>query len=368
MIACETSPKQARFELVDQGYQYTEDGFIESIKRSDYSAISLFILAGINPNSIRRGYSTLEYAASDSAALSILLLGGANPNTTGGVTTPLIEAVTNGSKKEVTLLIKYGANPNGRDAVGGTPLMAASEIGAIGIVELLIENGAQVNTISNLGTTALSMANNSGHSAIVKKLIAIGARSYSKPDLQTLSKPEKLHKQSPAEFDAEFKTSKGRFRVKIVRAWAPRAADRFYTLLHHGFFNTLYFFRVVPNRLVQFGLHNQPEISSQWKKATIEDEESSQVGNHRGTVAFASTEQPASRSTQVFINLNDNPDLDAAGFVPFARVTSGMEVLETIYSGYGEIPEQKRIFLEGKQYLENYFPLLDYIDTAQILE
>ncbi|MEE3234914.1 MAG: ankyrin repeat domain-containing protein [Candidatus Latescibacterota bacterium] len=368
IIACETSPKQARLELINQGYRYTEDGFIKSIKRSDYSAISLFVLAGIDPNTSRGGYSTLEYAASDSIALSMLLRSGANPNKTGGVTTPLIEATKNGSLTEVSLLIKNGANPNGSDAVGGTPLMAASKIGAIDIVELLIEKGAQVNIISNLGTTALSMANTSGHSAIVQKLVTMGARSNFDPDLQTLSQPEKLHKPAPAEFKAEFKTSMGNFHVKVVRAWAPRAADRFYTLLHHGFFNTLYFFRVVPNRLVQFGLHNQPEISSQWKKATIKDEESFQLENQRGTIAFASAEQPASRSTQIFINLTDNSDLDAAGFVPFARVTSGMEVLDAIYSGYGEIPDQKRIFLEGKQYLENHFPLLDYIKTTHLLE
>ena len=366
--ACDTSPKQARVEVVNKGYRYTKNGFIESIKRSDHSSTALFILAGMNPNSISSGYSALEHAAPDSISLPMLLRAGADPNITGGVTTPLIEAIKNGFTKNIDLLIKNGADPNGRDAVGSTPLMIASECGALDIVEMLIGEGAQVNYITDLGTTALSMAKASGHSAIARKLETLGAQSNSNPDLQILTKPEKLLKKSPARFKAEFKTSNGNFHVEVVRSWAPKAADRFYTLVSHGFFNNLFFFRIIPNRLVQFGIHNQPEISSQWQITTFEDEESVQLKNQRGTIAFAFNEQPASRSTQIFINLSDNSDLNIAGFVPFARVTSGMNVLDSVYSGYGEIPDQKRIFFEGKQYLEKHFPLLDYIDTSHILE
>ena len=366
--SCEISPKQARLELIKQGYRYNENGFVKSIKRSDYSAISLFILAGINPNRSSGGYSPLEYAASDSTTLSLLLHAGATPNATGGVTTPLIEAIKNGSIKEVKLLIKSGANINGRDAIGSTPLIAASKVGSKDIVDLLLENGALVNITSNLGTTALSVAKSSSHSAIAKKLLKNGAQSNSKPDLQSLSEPKKLDNRSPEEFIAEFKTNKGNFHVKVLREWAPRAADRFYNLTNNGFYNTLYFFRVIPDRLIQFGLHNQPAISSKWETATIEDDEYFHLKNQRGTIAFASTDKPNSRSTQIFINLSENSDLDVANYVPFAQVTHGMEVLDKIYSGYGERPEQKRIFLEGKQYLENNFPLLDYIHNAQILE
>ena len=366
--ACDTSPKQARVEIVNNGYRYTKNGFIESIKRSDHSSTALFILAGMNPNSISSGYSALEHAASDSISLSMLLRAGADPNITGGVTTPLIEATKNGFTNNIDLLIQNGADPNGRDAVGSTPLIIASEGGVLDIVEMLIEEGAQINFITELGTTALSMAKASGHSAIARKLETLGAQSNSIPDLQILTKPEKILKKSPVRFKAEFKTSNGNFHVEVVRAWAPKAADRFYTLVSHGFFNNLFFFRIIPNRLVQFGIHNQPEISSQWQKATFENEESVQLKNQRGTIAFAFNEQPASRSTQIFINISDNSDLDVTGFVPFARVVSGMNVLDSVYSGYGEIPDQKRIFLEGKQYLENHFPLLDYIDTSHLLE
>ena len=180
--ACDTSPKQARVEVINKGYRYTKNGFIESIKRSDHSSTALFILAGMNPNSISSGYSALEHAASDSISLPMILRAGADPNITGGVTTPLIEAIKNGFTKNIDLLIKNGADPNGRDAVGSTPLMIASECGALDIVEMLIGEGAQVNYITDLGTTALSMAKASGHSAIARKLETLGAQSNSNPD------------------------------------------------------------------------------------------------------------------------------------------------------------------------------------------
>ena len=60
--------------------------------------------------------------------------------------------------------------------------------------------------------------------------------------------------------------------------------------------------------------------------------------------------------------------LDGQGFAPFGRVIDGMNIVDQIFSGYGEAPDQKRIELEGNAYLEKEFPNLDYIKTASILE
>jgi peptidyl-prolyl cis-trans isomerase A (cyclophilin A) len=60
--------------------------------------------------------------------------------------------------------------------------------------------------------------------------------------------------------------------------------------------------------------------------------------------------------------------LDGSGFAPFGRVIDGMSVVDQIFSGYGEQPDQKRIEAEGNAYLEKDFPNLDYIKTATILQ
>jgi peptidyl-prolyl cis-trans isomerase A (cyclophilin A) len=82
---------------------------------------------------------------------------------------------------------------------------------------------------------------------------------------------------------------------------------------------------------------------------------------------------PNTRTTQLFINLADNANLDAMGFSPFGKVVSGMEVVDQFYSGYGEGapngngPDQERMQHEGKAYLAKSFPLLDSIKTAVIV-
>ena len=44
-----------------------------------------------------------------------------------------------------------------------------------------------------------------------------------------------------------------------------------------------------------------------------------------------------------------------------------MGVVDRIYSGYGERPDQAQIAAQGNAYLEKEFPRLDYIRTARII-
>jgi len=99
--------------------------------------------------------------------------------------------------------------------------------------------------------------------------------------------------------------------------------------------------------------------------ATIPDEPVKQ-GNTRGVITFAKSGAPNSRTSQVFINFKDNSFLNRQGFSSFGKVITGMEVVDKIYSGYGEQPEQGRIQAEGNAYLTKAFPKLDYIKKATI--
>lgn len=187
----------------------------------------------------------------------------------------------------------------------------------------------------------------------------------------SLRDPASLKLQAPAVFDAKFVTTKGDFVVEVTRAWSPRGADRFYNLVKYHFFDGAAFFRVIQGFVAQFGINAQPEISRTWQSAKIADDPVTQ-SNIRGTVTYA-TAGPNTRTTQVFINLAENSNLDGMGFSPFGKVISGMEVVDKLYADYGDGPPdghgpgQDRIQREGKAYLEKAFPLLDTIKTAVIV-
>lgn len=176
--------------------------------------------------------------------------------------------------------------------------------------------------------------------------------------------------QVPAVYRVKFDTSKGAFVVEVHRDWAPVGADRFYTLVKTGFFDNARFFRVISGFMVQFGISGDPKIAARWHDANIKDDPVRQ-SNQRGYITYA-TAGPNTRTTQVFINFANNRALDSQGFAPFGRVITGMNVVDSLYAGYGEGapegngPAQGRIEREGNAYLTSQFPQLDYIKKATI--
>jgi peptidyl-prolyl cis-trans isomerase A (cyclophilin A) len=168
-------------------------------------------------------------------------------------------------------------------------------------------------------------------------------------------------------FKVKFECSNGTFVVEVHKDWAPLGAARFEELVKSGFFNNDRFFRVVPNFVVQFGLSGNPELDAKWHNNNIKDEPVKQ-SNTAGTITFAKSSMPNSRTTQIFINLKDNKPLDGMGFAPFGKVVEGMDVVRTINPQYGEAPDQGMIQSMGNAYLEKQFPKLDYIKSATVVE
>ena len=188
--------------------------------------------------------------------------------------------------------------------------------------------------------------------------------------------PEGLRATGPASYEVKFATTKGDFVVTVHRDWSPNGADRFYNLAKNRYFNENSFFRIVPGFIVQFGMSPDPKVTAAWEHATIKDDPAKPtVHNTKGTLVFAATGLPNSRTTQLFINLNDNSrSLDSQGFTPFGEVTEGMDVVMNLYSGYGEGsdmgghgPMQGMIASQGKPYLDKNFPKLDSIKTATVV-
>ena len=165
----------------------------------------------------------------------------------------------------------------------------------------------------------------------------------------------------------------GTFVIEVHPEWSPLGAERFLELIDtDGFWKGIRFFRVISGFMAQFGIHARPEVSAEWKSKTLKDDPVVE-SNLRGYISFATSGQD-SRTTQMFINLVDNTNLDGMGFSPFGKVVEGMNVVDQIFSGYGEGapsgsgPEQGRIQSEGNRYLKRQFPKLSYINSVVRVE
>ncbi|MEM9020581.1 MAG: peptidylprolyl isomerase [Planctomycetota bacterium] len=189
-------------------------------------------------------------------------------------------------------------------------------------------------------------------------------------DLEVISDPghEAMTQTAPDRYKAHFHTTAGDFVIEVTRDWAPLGADRFYNLVNNGYYDGNRFFRVVPGFVVQWGMHGDPAVNQAWRTqrgARIQDDEVKQ-SNARGRVVFA-TSGPNARTTQLFVNFEDNARLDEMGFAPFGEVVEGMDVVDEIEAKYGQRPNQMQIHQAGNAYLDDRFPDLDHIITATIV-
>lgn len=178
---------------------------------------------------------------------------------------------------------------------------------------------------------------------------------------------------TPEVFQVKFETTKGDVVIEVHRDWSPHGAVRFHELVKAGFYDDCRFFRVIPGFMAQCGINGDPKVMDKWRDANIPDDQPSganRQSNTRGMVTFAKSGLPNSRSTQIFFNYADNSRLDADGFTPFAKVLSGMDVLESLNPKYGEEAsgQQGRIQHEGNAFLDKAFPGLDSIKTARLIE
>ena len=186
--------------------------------------------------------------------------------------------------------------------------------------------------------------------------------------------PQKATETAPDSYEVLIETTQGNIVIEVQRSWAPLGADRFYNLVKMEYFTDIAFFRAIQGFMTQFGIHGDPNVAKMWRNARIQDDPVTQ-SNMRGHITFA-TSGKDSRTTQLFINTNNNNNLDAMGFAPFGKVSDtkggGMKVMDALFMGYGEGaprgkgPNQMYIQQKGNTYLKDQFPKLDYIKTARL--
>lgn len=209
--------------------------------------------------------------------------------------------------------------------------------------------------------------------AIIILLASCGSSSNPAPP-PAKSEAPKTQPPPPTRYTAKLETSKGDITIEVNREWSPRGADRFFELATSGFFDEARFYRVLRGAIAQFGIARDPKLNAHWRELAIPDDPPGKLKNVKGTLAFAKA-AANSRSTQIFINLKNNPDLDRNYFVPFARITEGMDVALNFYARYGDTanrggagPDPIKAELQGNTYLESQFTQLDFIKRITILD
>lgn len=181
--------------------------------------------------------------------------------------------------------------------------------------------------------------------------------------------------QTPESFKVLFKTSKGEFVVEAHKKWSPLAVQRFYNLVKDDYYRNLPLFRVVDGFVAQFGLGGNLVKQNKWD-VNFQDEPVIH-SNLRRTIAFARAGNNT-RSNQIYINYSDNirlddyksEGLDVVGYPPFAKVISGMEVVDSFFNEYGNEPSQFQDLIStyGNDWILERYPKLDMILSAELIK
>lgn len=129
-------------------------------------------------------------------------------------------------------------------------------------------------------------------------------------------------------------TSVGRFTLELDGERAPRTVANFLAYADAGFYDGLIFHRVIRETLIQGGGYT-PSMEPRATRAAIPSEAEHALLNRRYTIGMARGLDPDGATSQFYVNLRDNPDLDAnaggrSGYCAFGRVIEGMAVVDSI--------------------------------------
>jgi peptidyl-prolyl cis-trans isomerase A (cyclophilin A) len=155
--------------------------------------------------------------------------------------------------------------------------------------------------------------------------------------------------------------------INVTSAWAPLGAAHLQKLVADHFYDGAAFFRVVPNFVVQFGIAGTPAENAKWNTPIADDPVLH--SNLEGTIVYA-TAGPNTRTTQLFINLKDNKNLDT-GFAPFGTVVQGMDVVRAIYNptpGSSSGVSQPEYESGGDAWIRQQYPKINFITKATVAE
>jgi len=150
-------------------------------------------------------------------------------------------------------------------------------------------------------------------------------------------------------------TSFGGIQIELLEEMAPLTVAHFLQLVDSGFYDGLVFHRVIENFMIQGGGY-----TTEYKYVTVgnrvKNESANGLRNLPGTVAMARLSDPDSADSQFFLNVAENPHLDATpgnpGYTVFGQIVGGAEVVEQIElvnthlkAGMAAVPEEPVVII-----------------------
>ena len=132
----------------------------------------------------------------------------------------------------------------------------------------------------------------------------------------------------------EVQTSAGDFVLDLDADKAPKTVQNFLQYVNDKHYQGTIFHRVIDGFMVQGGGFTV-DMTQKPTRPPVPLEANNGLRNDRGTIAMARTGNPNSATSQFFINVVDNPGLNAPkpdgfGYTVFGKVSSGMETIEKI--------------------------------------
>ena len=153
-------------------------------------------------------------------------------------------------------------------------------------------------------------------------------------------------------------TSLGEFLLELDPNDAPLTVENFLQYVDEGFYDGTIFHRVIQGFVVQGGGY-LPGLEAKPTHDPIASEANNSLLNLRGTVGMARTDDANSATSQFYVNVVDNPTLDASatspGYTVFGRVIEGMDIIDEISTvptqtsgDFSDVPVEDVVILSAK--------------------
>lgn len=155
------------------------------------------------------------------------------------------------------------------------------------------------------------------------------------PNPKQFTAAEQVIDAATKDYTAVLKTDKGEITMKLFDDKSPNTVNAFVFLARKNYFDGIIFHRIVADFVAQAG---DPTGTGTGGPGFETEQEANDLKNLKSYVSMARASGSTKFGSQFFVNLKDNPSLDADApnqkrFYPFAQVTKGMDVVAQLKQG-----------------------------------